>query len=99
MRQGAADPAPSRPEGAKVVEADRKNDTTSTQLLDERRGELWKKAFKALAEECPDLVQNFQAIVRDYARLNPSIDIFSADGISAITASQHSQMEARQRSL
>ena len=65
-------------------------------LLAEQRNTLWKSAFDILRSEKPDLVANFDAVVRDYARVQSSVEIYSPDGISAVTEFQKTQKEARQ---
>jgi len=84
-----------RANDANVVDAGL-TDPDQLRVLAERRSQLWKAAFDALALEKPKLVANFHAIVHDYARLDANIDIFSPDGISAVTESQKTQMETKQ---
>ncbi|KAF8858009.1 hypothetical protein BDZ45DRAFT_410629 [Acephala macrosclerotiorum] len=69
--------------------------TAPTHLQVEREL-LWKKAYEALRKEKPQLVANLETIIKNDANLPEKTDIFSSEGIAAVSLSQKKRMEDKQ---
>lgn len=60
------------------------------------RESLWEEVYKALKQEQPELMTNFESVVKDDAEIAQDDNLFSAAAVGKVVALRQQRMENRQ---